>query len=55
MRSSDAVCSPRVEHLASDGEVCIVLAGSDIGGWLTDVIALTDRSPSVRLVVAPVR
>ncbi|MET0663581.1 MAG: hypothetical protein ABWZ42_10665 [Ilumatobacteraceae bacterium] len=42
----------RVQHVASDGEVCIVLAGSDIGGWLTDVIALTDRSPSVRLVVA---
>ena len=42
----------RVQHLASDGEVCIVLAGSDIGGWLTDVIALTDRSPSVRFVVA---
>ena len=42
----------RVEHVATDTDVCIVLAGSDIGAWLTDVIALTDRSRSVRLVVA---
>ena len=42
----------RVEHVATEADVCVVLAGSDIGGWLTDVIALTERSPSVRLVVA---
>ncbi len=42
----------RVQHVATDRGVCVVLAGSDIGGWSTDMIALAERSPSVRLVVA---
>lgn len=42
----------RVEHLATKGDVGIVLAGRDIGGWLPDVVALIERAPSVRLVVA---
>ncbi len=42
----------RLEHVASYGEICVVLAGGGIGGWLTDMVALVGRMPAVRLVVA---
>lgn len=42
----------RVEHVASRGEIGIVLAGSDIDDWSTDIFALAERVPSVRVVIA---
>ena len=42
----------RLEHVAAGGEIGIVLAGSDIRGWSTDLFALAARVPSVHVVVA---